>query len=93
MKTNKKPVKLSPMQLRSLIEAEVKKGFGDMEDVSDKADDTKEVDADEFGKDDNLDKHIDYMKALKVEEKRLKARLARVQESKKRAARYLAEKI
>jgi len=93
MKTDKKPLQLTPKMLRNLIEAEVKKGFGDVEDVEKRADDTKEVDADEFGKDDNLDKHIDYMKALKVEEKRLKARLARVQESKKNAARYLAEKI
>jgi hypothetical protein len=93
MKTNKKPVQLTPKMLRSLIEAEVKKGFGDMEDVEKREKDTEEVDADELGTDKTLDKHIDYVKALKVEEKRLTARLVRVQEAKKRAARYLVAKI
>jgi len=93
MKTNKKPVQLTPKMLRSLIEAEVKKGFGDMEDVEKREKDTDEVDADEFGTDKAIEKHIDYVKALKVEEKRLTQRLARVQEAKKRAARYLVAKI
>jgi len=93
MKTNQKPVKLSPKQLRSLIETEVKKGFGDMEDVEKRKKDTEEVDADEFGTDKALDNHIDYIKALKVEEKRLSERLTRVKKAKQRAAAYLAQKI
>ena len=90
MKTNEKPVQLTPKMLRSLIEAEVKKGFGDMEDVEKREKDTEEVDADEYA--DALDKHIDYLKALKVEEKRLSARLKRVKESRARVAKALAER-
>jgi hypothetical protein len=90
MKTNKKPVQLTPALLRSIIEEEVGK-FGDMEDVEKKPKDTEETDADEYA--DSLDKHIDYMKALKIEEQRLTKRLAKVQEAKKRAARVLASKV
>jgi hypothetical protein len=93
MKTNKTPVKLTPALLRSIIEEEVKKGFGDMEDAEKRAKDTDEVDADEHGTDKALEKHIDYVKALKVEEKRLVRRLSRVQEAKKQAARALVSKI
>jgi len=89
-KTNSQPVQLTPKMLRSLIETEVKKGFGDMEDVEKREKDTEEVDADEYA--DALDKHIDYLKALKVEEKRLTSRLMRVKESRKRVAKALAER-
>lgn len=91
MKTNEKPVQLSPKMLRKLIEAEVKKGFGDMEDVEKREKDTEEVDADEYA--DALDKHIDYLKALKVEEKRLTARLKQVKESRIRVAKLLAQRV
>ena len=90
MKTNKQPVQLTPKMLRSLIEAEVKKGFGDMEDVEKREKDTEETDADEYA--DALEKHVDYLKALKVEEKRLTARLQRVKESRRRVAKLLAER-
>jgi hypothetical protein len=90
MKTNKQPVQLTPKMLRSLIEAEVKKGFGDMEDVEKREKETEETDADEYA--DALEKHVDYLKALKVEEKRLTTRLQRVKESRKRVAKALAER-
>lgn len=90
MKTTKKPVQLTPNLLRKIIEEEVGK-FGDMKDVEKEAGKTKETDADEQA--DSLDKHIDYMKALKIEESRLTKRLARVQEATKRAARALIRKI
>lgn len=88
MKTNKsaQPIKLTPSLLRSLIEEEVK-GFGDMEDVEDRAKDTDETDADEFA--DTLDKHIDYMKALKIEEGRLAARLLKVRKALSEGAQKL----
>jgi uncharacterized protein YdaT len=88
MKTNKpaQPIKLTPSLLRSLIEEEVK-GFGDMEDVEDRANDAKETDADEFA--DTLDKHIDYMKALKIEESRLTKRLAKVRKALTEGAKKL----
>ena len=88
MKINKhaQPIKLTPNLLRSLIEEEVK-GFGDMEDVEDRANDTKETDADEFA--DTLDKHIDYIKALKIEESRLSKRLAKVRQALTEGAKKL----
>lgn len=59
MKTNK-TIKLTPSLFRSLIEEEMQ-GFGDMEDVEDRAKDTDETDADEFA--DTLDHKVDYAKA------------------------------
>jgi len=90
MKTNVKSVKLTPALLKRIIEEEVGK-FGPPEDVEKKADDTKETDADEFA--DSLDKHIDFMKALKIEEGRLVKRLARVQEARKRAQKALIARV
>jgi hypothetical protein len=87
---NQKPVKLTPAMLRGIIEEEVGK-FGDMEDVEDKSKDTEETEADEFA--DSLDKHIDFMKALKIEESRLVRRLGKVRETKARAMKSLAKKI
>jgi hypothetical protein len=63
MKTNKKPVKLTPAQLRNLIEVEVKKGFGDIEDVEKREKDTEVVDADEFGTEKAHERHVDWQKA------------------------------
>ncbi len=107
MKSNNKPgkpVQLTPSLLRSLIEAEVK-GFGDMEDVEDRASDSEETDADEFAdsverpvdwkkvnkikESDSLDEHISYMKALKLEEGRLTKRLERVRVALKQHATKL----
>ena len=85
MKT-KKPIQLTPALLKSIIEEEVK-GFGDMEDVTKRAKDTDETDADELAdavtdkvdwkkvnhikESDTLDEHIDLMKGYKLEEARL----------------------
>ncbi len=113
MKTNKKPVQLTPKQLRNLIEVEVKKGFGDEEDVEQREKDTEVVDADEFGTDkdierpvdwqkagtgdksmsENFDKAVDYLKALKIEERRMLKNLKRIQEAKKRAAQFLVSRV
>jgi hypothetical protein len=90
MKTNVKSVKLTPALLKRIIEEEVGK-FGPEKDVEKKADDTEEVDADEIA--DSLDKHIDFMKALKIEEGRLTKRLARVQEARKRAQKALIARV
>lgn len=80
----KKTVKLTPGVLKQIIEEEVGKmgKMGDVEDV--KADET---DADEYA--DSLEKHIDYMKALKIEESRLVSRLKKVRESRQRAMKRL----
>jgi hypothetical protein len=79
-------MKLTSRLLRRIIEEEVAK-FGDMESTEDRAKDAEEVDADEFGTDKAKEKQIDYMKALKIEETRLRRRLAMIAETKRRIAR------
>lgn len=76
-------MKLTNRLLRRIIEEEVAK-FGDMEDTEKRAKDTDELDADEFGSDKALEKKIDFIKALKIEEARLRARLAKINETKRR---------
>lgn len=88
--TTKKPVQLTPRLLRKIIDEEVGK-FGDMEDVEKRADDTKETDADEYA--DALEKHIDYVKALKIEEGRLSRRLTKIREAKQRVLKKLARTV
>lgn len=82
--------KLTSRLLRKIIDEEVAK-FGDMENVEKKAGDTEEVDADEQA--DSLEKHIDYVKALKIEEGRLTKRLAKVRETKQRVLKRITNKI
>jgi len=99
-----KTVLMTPDLLRSMIEEEVK-GFGDMEDVEKRAKETEELDADEqadgsehavdwkkanhIKEGETLDEHINYMKALKIEEGRLSKRLAKVREALNKGARKL----
>lgn len=83
--------KLTPGLLRKIIEEEVSKNFGDMEDTEKKAKDTEETDADEYA--DALEKHIDYVKALKVEEARTVKRLAKIREAKQRVLKKIAAKV
>jgi len=86
MKPSNKPVRLTPRLLKNIIEEEVK-NFAGMEDVNKRADDTEETDADEFA--DSLDKHIDFMKALKIEEGRLTKRLGRIRGALQKGAKKL----
>jgi hypothetical protein len=81
-------MRLTSQLLRRIIEEEVSK-FGDMEDTEKRAKDTKEVDADELGSDKIHAKNIDFMKALKIEESRLRARLNKIQEAKRRLLRKI----
>lgn len=74
-------MKLTSKLLKKIIEEEVAK-FGDMEDTEKRAKDTDEVDADEFA--DSLEKKIDYIKALKIEETRIRQRLARITEARRK---------
>lgn len=79
-------MKLTNVLLKKIIMEEVAK-FGAARDVEDiKA---EEVDADEHGSDKALEKKIDYMKALKIEENRLRLRLEKVVETRRRLARKL----
>ena len=79
-------MKLTSRLLRRIIEEEVSK-FGDMEETEKRAKDTEEVEADELGSDKTLEKKIDFIKALKIEETRLRKRLAQISETKARMAR------
>jgi len=81
-------MKLTSNLLKKIIMEEVAK-FGDMESTEDRADDTEEVEADEFGSDKMLSKKIDYIKALKIEENRLRHRLGKVVETRRKVARSL----
>lgn len=81
-------MKLTNRLLRRIIEEEVGK-FGDMEDVESRAKDTEELDADELGSDKALEKKIDYIKALKIEETRIRRRLNKITETRRRIARSL----
>ena len=79
-------MKLTNRLLRRIIEEEVAK-FGDMESTEDRASDAEETDADSYAT--SLEKKIDYMKALKIEENRLRRRLSKINETKRRIARSL----
>ena len=70
--------------LKRVIAEEISK-FGNGEEVEDVS--AEEVDADEIA--DSLEKKIDYVKALKIEESRLQRRLTRIQETKKRMIKQL----
>lgn len=83
-------MKLTPSLLKKIIEEEAAK-FGAMVDTEDAADDAEETDADEYA--DTLDKHIDFVKALKIEEGRLTTRLAKIREAKARIAKKIVSKI
>jgi hypothetical protein len=83
-------MKLTPSLLKKIIEEEAAK-FGKMTDTEEAADDAEETDADEFA--DTLDKHIDFVKALKIEEARLTSRLAKIREAKERAAKKIISTI
>ena len=81
-------MKLTPQLLRRLVAEEVGK-FGDMEDVEKRAKETDEVDADEQA--DSLEKKIDYAKALKIEEGRIRRRLAKVTETRRRVLKSIID--
>lgn len=75
-------MKLTSKLLKQIIEEEVAK-FGDMESTEDRAKDAVELDADELGSDKAHELSIDFMKALKIEESRLRKRLLKITEMKK----------
>lgn len=71
-------MKLTKTLLKRMIAEEAAK-FGAVTSTEDAADDTEEVDADELA--DSLDKKINYVKALKIEEARLLKRVQKVRET------------
>ncbi len=76
-------MKLTNTLLKRIIEEEVSK-FGKEKPTEDAVKDTEEVDADEFA--DTLEKDIDYVKALKIEESRLRKRYKKIQQEKRKVA-------
>ena len=81
-------MKLTKKMLKQIVKEEAAK-FGNGKSVEDTADDAEETDADEYA--DSLEKHIDYIKALKIEEARLHRRLKAINEQKKLAAAKIAK--
>lgn len=77
-------MKLTSQMLKKIIEEEVAK-FGDMESTEDRAKDAVELDADELGSEKAHELSVDFMKALKIEENRLRRRLQKINEIKKLA--------
>jgi hypothetical protein len=77
-------MRLTNALLKKMIREEAAK-FGDMESTEDRAKDADEVEADEFAG--SLEKKIDYIKALKIEENRLRRRLRKLAEVKARVLR------
>lgn len=81
-------MKLTSDMLKKIISEELAK-FGDMESTEDRAKETEELDAGEIGSEDALEKKIDYIKALKIEESRLHNRLKKIAETKARILRSI----
>lgn len=81
-------MRLTSKLLKRIIEEEVGK-FGNMVDVEDVK--AEETDADEYA--DSLEKKIDYVKALKIEETRLRKRLAKITEARSRVTKSIARSI
>ena len=79
-------MKLTSALLRRIIAEEAAK-FGKMRDTESAAKDAEEVDADEYA--DSLEKKIDYCKALKIEENRLRRRLSNIAETRGRVLRSI----
>jgi len=79
-------MKLTSRLLKKIIAEELAK-FEDAGVVSDV--EAEEVDADEQGSDKALEKKIDFIKALKIEETRIRSRLKKVIETRTRILRSL----
>ncbi len=76
---SRKIKKLTPALLRSIVLKETLSGdVTPIEDVS-----AEEVDASELGTEKALEKDIDHVKVLKLEESRLARRLKKVQEARR----------
>ena len=94
---SRKARKLTPTVLRRIVLQEKRRmmretsdpvaaGIEDPEKV-----DAEEVDADEYA--DSLEKDIDHMKALKVHERKLRLKLKKIQEAKKRIRNRVVKKL
>ena len=84
-----KRIKLTPALLRKLVIQEKKKIQESLEQGEENVDKVKaeEVDADEYA--DSLEKDIDHIAVLKIQESILKRKYAKVQKAKKRLVKKI----
>jgi hypothetical protein len=82
--------KLTASLLRQIVKEEAAK-FGGVESTEDVAKETEEVEPEDVAN--TLEKQIDYVKALKVEESRLVKKLNRLREVKTRSLKRLVKKV
>lgn len=87
-----KKIKLTPRMLRKLVKEEKRKIQEALEQGEENVDkvDAEEVDAGEYA--DSLEKDIDHIAALKIQESILKRKYARVQAAKKRLVKKINKK-
>ena len=86
--------KLTPKMLRSLVLEEKKRmleKLGDEVPAEKAAKETEEVDADDMA--DSIEQDIDWMKALKIKETKLRRQLRRVNEAKRKIRRRVAKRL
>lgn len=89
--------KLTPAILRKIVLEEKRKMMRETSDpVAAGVEDPEKVSAEEVDADDQagtLEKDIDHMKALKIHEKQLRAKLRRIQEAKKRVRNRVIKRL
>lgn len=88
--------KLTPSILRAIILEEKEKLMNESDPLVQGVDDPAKVSAEEKGADEQaqtLEKDIDFIKALKIEETKTRKYLKKVQEAKARIAKRLLTKI
>ena len=86
--------KLTPTLLRKLVLQEKRRireslASGSLEDVEKVK--GEEVEADEYA--DSIEQDIDWMKALKIHERRLKIKLKKIQENRAKLRRRITKKL
>jgi len=88
-----KQIKLTPALLRKLVLQEKRKIQESLEQGEEEVEkvDAEETDADEMA--DSIEKDIDFIKALKIQENILNRKMKKVQEAKKRLKSRLQKKL
>jgi hypothetical protein len=96
-RNSRKSRKLTPAVLRKIVLQEKRKMMRETSDpVAAGIEDPEKVDAEEVDaadQADTLEKDIDHMKVLKVHERKLKLKLKRIQEAKKRIRNRVVRKL
>jgi hypothetical protein len=94
---NRRARKLTPTVLRRIVLQEKRRMMRETSDpVAAGIEDPEKVDAEEVDaadQADTLEKDIDHMKALKVHERKLKLKLKKIQEAKRRVRNRVVRKL